>query len=66
MPDPQGRTQVFIPGDEVREIVMPTQRRVFEETGEWLTTGLAVRYLMKIGFATDSSQEPSHLSSAAN
>ena len=65
MPDPQGRYGVYIPGDEWEEYVLPTQRRLYEETGKVVTPGLVVRHLVKLGFAADSSQIASGLSSAA-
>lgn len=66
MPDPQGRKQFFMPLEEFEEVVVPSQRRVFEQTGKWLTDGLAARRLIKLGAEVDSSQESSHLSSTAN
>ncbi len=63
MPDKFGYARIVIPQDMMDEKVKPMQRRIYEETGDVLSTGMVVRRMIEIAFAADIRKHSSQLSS---
>ena len=65
MGNSEGAHSVVIPRRMMEEIVLPKQRRIYEETGKLITTGLVVRQLLELGHAQDISQRGCLVSSSS-
>lgn len=55
MPDSQGRASFKLPSDLLESLVLPTQRRIYEETGQVLSVAKVVRYLIEKGFTAEQA-----------
>ncbi len=65
MPNREGARNVVISPKDMEEIVLPKQRRIYEETGQLVTAGLVVRQLLAIAHAHDNSHCGCVVSSAS-
>ncbi len=55
MPTREGDHMIVLPREVMEEIVLPKQRRIYEETGKLITVGLVTRQLLAIAHAADNS-----------
>ena len=64
MPNREGDHMIVLPREVMEEIVLPKQRRIYEETGKLITVGLVTRQLLAIAHAHDNSHCGCHVDSA--
>ena len=66
MPEAHRYTHILLTDAMMEDMVLPMQRRIYEQTGKLVTHGRVARQLMEKGFAAEMNQCHCHVESASN